>query len=123
MLFVPAASLLGGCPPEVGDDCESSTDCSIQGERLCDVASPGGYCTVINCEGNTCPDEAVCVEFLPEPERLAIAWCMQSCEENGDCRTGYRCATADEVKDVDGETIARTLDTDQGRRFCVAENE
>src|SRR5258705_13828561 len=56
-----AASLAVGCSPKIGDKCSVSTDCSVQGDRLCDPTQPGGYCTVFNCEPDRCPDESVCV--------------------------------------------------------------
>lgn len=61
-----AISLLGlGCGSEIGDSCESSVDCSPDGDRLCDLSesSPGGYCTVRGCDYDSCPDDAVCVRF------------------------------------------------------------
>jgi hypothetical protein len=58
--------LLGAaaCGDEIGDECTLSTDCSSQGDRICDTNSPGGYCTIIGCDVDTCPDEAVCVRFF-----------------------------------------------------------
>ena len=49
-----------GCKPKIGEDCATSTDCSISGDRLCDVTQPGGYCTVFNCEPNTVPRPRRC---------------------------------------------------------------
>ena len=116
LLFLISA----GCSPEIGDSCESSVDCSVNGERICDRAQPGGYCTVQGCEMDTCPDEAVCVEFRSEPERLASSWCMATCEENGDCRDGYECRTADRILDSTCMPIAQVLDgSGAGSRFCA----
>ena len=53
------------CGDEIGDGCSISSECSSQGDRFCDTTQPGGYCTVIGCEHDTCPDEAVCVRFFP----------------------------------------------------------
>ena len=120
--------IAAGCSPEIGDSCESSVDCSVNGERICDRAHPGGYCTVQGCEMDTCPDEAVCVEFRAAVERLASSWCMATCEENDDCRDGYECRRADEMLEL-GETedgspcckpIAGVLDeAGDGSRFCA----
>ena len=97
------AALLGalGCKPEIGDDCQVSTDCSNVGDRLCDTTQPGGYCTIFNCEPGTCPEEAVCVAFktgisaaCPDPQggtRLQRTFCMRNCSDNSDCRGGYDC--------------------------------
>jgi hypothetical protein len=96
-------SLLGaiGCKPEIGDDCQVSTDCSNIGDRLCDTTQPGGYCTIFNCEPGTCPEEAICVAFktdissaCPDPQggiRLTRTFCLKSCDGNDDCRGGYDC--------------------------------
>lgn len=113
LLWVLAsAALVGsGCAPEIGDDCSTSIDCSANGDRICDTAQPGGYCTVRGCESGTCPSEAVCVEFRPNVDRLADRWCLFSCESNGDCRDGYRCLQAD------GE-LSRIVDDRPSARFC-----
>jgi hypothetical protein len=90
-----------GCKPEIGDDCQVSTDCSNVGDRLCDTTQPGGYCTIFNCEPGTCPEEAICVGFktsisasCPDPQdgiRLQRTFCMRNCSDNSDCRSGYQC--------------------------------
>jgi hypothetical protein len=101
-----AASLCLGilgvaCAPKIGDDCSSSTDCSQNGDRLCDTTQPGGYCTVFNCEPDTCPEEAQCVAFdqtldpaCVDPQswaRFERTFCMRRCDNDGDCRSGYVC--------------------------------
>ena len=105
LAFVLALSL-AACRPEIGDPCETSTDCSPSGDRLCDItAQPGGYCTVFNCEPTSCPEEAVCVRFgdsrspvegCEDPLGLgpyARTFCLKKCEDSGDCRSdeGYEC--------------------------------
>src|SRR5690242_18467125 len=46
-----------GCKPKIGDECKTSTDCSVTGDRLCDITQPSGYCTIFNCEEpGSCPD-------------------------------------------------------------------
>lgn len=94
---------LFGCAPGIGDECVTSNDCSQSGERQCDVTQRDGYCTVFNCEPNSCPDESVCIVFgaavSPLPacadasrlSRVHRSSCMASCESNDDCRTGYVC--------------------------------
>lgn len=119
---------LAGCTPTIGDKCQVSTDCSIRGDRQCDVSQPGGYCTQLNCRGNSCSDEASCVLFGsavpgcnyddrsgPFGSRVARSFCMAKCETNSDCRDGYTCA--------DPRTApwnAVILDDDQGKRSCLA---
>ena len=96
-----------GCTPHIGDSCTVSTDCSAAGDRLCDVTQPGGYCTVFNCEPDTCPDNAICVNFGAafSPVNGCMAsqgnspyersFCMAACNSDGDCRGGYICQDLD----------------------------
>ncbi len=88
---------LQGCQPNIGDSCGSSLDCSATGERQCDLAQPGGYCTVIGCDPDTCPDNGNCVEWRFQPSRTAETWCMQGCSDDGRCRSGYLCASSSEI--------------------------
>lgn len=97
------ALLALGCAPQIGDDCDTSQDCSQGGERLCDVTQPDGYCTVFNCEPGSCPDNSVCVVFAVDessvPEcvdpntlsRFTRSFCLRTCEGRSDCRSGYDC--------------------------------
>lgn len=97
------ALLAVGCIPKIGDDCNTSLDCSQQGDRLCDSTQPQGYCTVFNCEPNSCPDSSVCVAFNHsidpacdgkndgEWPRFERTFCMAGCNQDSDCRTGYAC--------------------------------
>jgi len=124
MAFLPwilasFALLVVGCGPAIGDDCSSSLDCSQQNNRVCDRQQPGGYCTVIGCENNSCPDDAVCVTFRPEPERLASTWCMAACEDTDDCRgdDGYRCRSAAQLNSVVADTAAVAYKP--SAKFCV----
>ncbi len=134
-----AGTLLGAlsaCQAEIGDECSVSTDCSPNGDRFCDVAQPGGYCTVIGCDPDTCPDDALCVEWRFEPTRSAETWCMKSCGDSGDCdRNGYVCIREggfelDEDRNLSNgyDAIARVIDLEVGRDeaglalagFCAA---
>lgn len=118
------ASSLAGCSPEVGDKCTLSTDCSIRGDRLCDTSQPGGYCTVFNCSGNSCPAEAACVLFnanLPgcgyddrAPARTSRSFCMYACSDDSDCRGEYECRNPG-----DAPWNALILDNDQSTRVCI----
>jgi hypothetical protein len=85
--------LASGCAPRIGDGCYSQTNCSINGDRVCDITQPGGYCTVFDCSPDTCPDDSVCVRFEPDTARLSRNVCMRRCSSDGDCRTdkGYHC--------------------------------
>jgi hypothetical protein len=120
-----------GCEPDIGDECSTSIDCSTYGDRLCDTTQPGGYCTIFNCEPDTCPDEATCVAFYLEEDpscgpvddglssRFARSFCLYTCEEGDDCRDGYEC-----IRPVDrlALVIDQETDTDnpQETRVCMA---
>jgi hypothetical protein len=126
-LGLAAVAVSQSCTPKIGDKCIVSTDCSVQGDRLCDTSQPGGYCTQLNCRGNDCFDEAACVLFnsaIPGclyddrsggyGSRVARSFCMAQCETNGDCRGDYVCA--------DPRTSpwnAVILDDNQGKKGCL----
>jgi hypothetical protein len=100
---LPLVVLLVGCAPKIGNKCTLSTDCSQLGDRLCDATQPDGYCTIFNCEPDTCP-EAACVAFKAQLDpaceatdvsrtpRFERTFCMKVCSQDSDCRDGYRCA-------------------------------
>jgi hypothetical protein len=97
--LVVCAAFFLGCAPKIGDSCSVSTDCSVNGDRLCDTTQPGGYCTVFNCQPDSCPGNSVCVAFRDSScgevsgraVRFQRTFCMASCDSNGDCRAGYTC--------------------------------
>jgi hypothetical protein len=115
------ALALGACKRQIGDACKSSIDCSQEAERLCDIAQPGGYCTIEGCDERTCPEDSACVRFFPRiglsklcsagcaPDELCLQegpdghcvpraserrFCVASCSDNSDCRGGYECRQA-----------------------------
>ncbi len=117
--------LIAGCSPQIGNPCASNYNCSIRGNRVCDLSSPHGYCTVYGCDDGTCPNEAVCVRWRPMESRLSFTSCMHRCSADGDCRVdqGYRCYAADGVVDeATGEVLAEIVDTGTfaDSKFCVA---
>jgi hypothetical protein len=128
LLCFALAAVAAGCKPQIGDDCKVSTDCSAAGDRLCDITAPGGYCTVFNCEPNSCPDdESLCVQFgavlspvcagqpLPSPSPYARTFCMATCKSNSDCRSGYVCEKLDEGNPWG----AVLMDTNRGDKACL----
>jgi len=96
------------CGDQIGDSCSLSTDCSTAGDRICDVNSPGGYCTVIGCDVGTCPDEAVCVRFFPATDS------NRPCDPATEDRGENNC-TADEVCSFGGTCAPRNAEV----RFCM----
>ena len=75
-----ACALLGACAPEIGDSCITSTECAPG--QVCDTTAPRGHCTVLDCEPNDCPSEAICVDFD------VVSACMRRCDSDKDCRQG-----------------------------------
>lgn len=128
--------VVGGCPSEIGDSCGGSRDCSPTGERQCDLAQPGGYCTILGCDPDTCPGGTICVEWRFIPSRTAETWCMKPCSDDGRCRVAYLCAlpshiTQDGTRTPDGlenevpedERVARVIDLDDTKasgKICAA---
>lgn len=105
-------ALAAGCSPSIGDECGSSVNCDINGTRICDTTSPGGYCTIRGCDVGTCPaDESVCVAFFPDTPRLTDTFCMATCENNADCRDGYACFR--------GSDLGAVVRDGDGKKFCA----
>ena len=107
-LYVAGAALALGCTPKIGDECTVSTNCSVSGDRLCDITQPNGYCTVFNCEPDTCPEASECINFgtsssvdLCTPSQGISphqrSFCMASCSTDADCRAGYACLYANAI--------------------------
>jgi len=121
--LVFATSLASACAPAVGDSCNTAFDCSVNGDRQCDLARPNGACTVFSCEADTCPDDGVCVRWRPDPSRLTFTACMRRCENDSNCRQdeGYRCMGAEEITITPegGAVVAEVVDEERSGRFCV----
>jgi hypothetical protein len=94
LVALPAALVANGCRRHIGDGCGTNTDCSLMGERQCDTTQLQGYCTIPECYANSCPDNALCVEFESQVPRRARRYCVSGCERDGDCRFGYHCVRA-----------------------------
>ena len=127
LLLSAALGTVAACKPTIGDKCVLSTDCSTQGDRLCDTSQPGGYCTEFNCVANGCPDEAACVLFNSNVpgcgyddrsgaygSRVARGFCVAKCGNDNDCRGGYVCRSA-----LAAPWNGIILDTDQGKLTCL----
>lgn len=111
LLVVTSALFLFACAAEIGDECTTSTDCSPDGNRICDFAQTGGYCTIKNCSPDSCPDDALCVRFGDEP-RFERSYCMAACSGGSDCRDDYSCTSAD-------GTVSVVIDEDRHGRYCA----
>lgn len=119
-----SSALAAGCTPSIGDPCNLSVDCSIKGDRQCDTTQPGGYCTVLSCGANGCPDNAACIVFAASVpgcgfderviSRTARSQCMKACGSDEDCRGGYVC------RDVTAAPwAAKRLDDSKNGYVCV----
>jgi hypothetical protein len=135
-----------GCGNEIGDACSISPDCSPNGDRTCDTSSTNGYCTIIGCNFDTCPEEAVCVRFFSVgdtgvecanndecsadelctlggfcvPRSAEVRFCMRKCGGNDDCRDAYECRDEELMKLHGGEPVAPPGETpDNLESFCA----
>ncbi len=99
---------LAACGSEIGDECSVSTDCSNTGARICDINSPGGYCTVFGCDWDTCSDEAVCVRFF------SVSSTNLLCDPRAEDVSEDKC-TPDELCTVGGSCVPRNAEF----RYCM----
>jgi hypothetical protein len=78
---IPVATLLvlAGCGHKIGDSCGQNVDCSPLGDRFCDIASPGGYCTVEGCD----------ISFVVATKSCSVD---SNCDSGQNCRNG-QCGT------------------------------
>jgi hypothetical protein len=116
-LVLLALTLLAGCGKKIGDECGTNVDCSIAGDRFCDIAPVAGYCTVEGCDVDTCPDEAVCVRFYTP---VSTAPCTYDAQRpRGDCAADERClcdlSSAGECK----ASTAHCAPENSERRWCM----
>ena len=146
-LLVAIALLAGACGKNIGDSCIISSDCDPNGTRYCDVSSKSGYCTILGCDYNTCPDSAACIRFftgsfenracmtndqctLDElcsleghcvPRSSEVRYCMATCGSNGDCRDGYECRDLELMIEHGGEPVlAPGVAVDESApKFCA----
>jgi hypothetical protein len=98
-------AVVGACGKEIGDACVISTDCDPNGERICDPASIGGYCTIQGCDVSTCPGESVCIRFFTG------SFSNKECDHTA---PGDACSF-DELCALDDHCVARSSEV----RFCM----
>jgi hypothetical protein len=120
-------ALLGfaACSKNIGDSCTANVDCKIDGTRFCDVAPPGGYCTVEGCDVGTCPVEAVCISFYTPIFDEPCTY--DACNSVGSCAADERCV-CDQTDDHDvasmtcPETGLDGIACSSGTAHCATEN-
>lgn len=82
-LALIAPILLSGCQRRIGSACKVSTDCSLRGDRACDLShlvdgdgdldpNGKGECIVDGCTPSACPREGTCVQVYGA-EFLSVA--------------------------------------------------
>lgn len=109
---------LGGCSAVIGDGCETNLECSPNGDRICDTAQRGGYCTVQGCGPDSCPEEAHCISFFPA-EFLQRSCVPQTEDAVDPALQATDDCLSDEVCLSSGFCAQRSLET----RFCMAKCE
>ncbi len=93
VLAVLVTTSVVACGTKIGDECDTNADCAAAGLE-CDTTAPGGYCLKGGCwDDSDCPEDGVCVRFENQDR-----YCMQACDEDSDCRSGYAC-----IRDLPGE--------------------
>lgn len=147
VLIVALLAAASGCGSDIGDSCIISSDCDPNGTRFCDTSSKGGYCTIIGCDFDTCPDSSACIRFftgsfenrpcteqsecsLDElcsleghcvPRSSEVRYCMATCDGDGDCRDGYECRNIEVMKAHGGQPVLAPgvpID-DSAPKFCA----
>ena len=124
-------AVLVGCQPQIGDPCLTAVNCSVRGERRCDLSNRDrapddrGECTIENCALGSCPkgrDNSVCIksystEFLSvacDPEREDVS--VDGMPPLDDCGISEVCLPEGLCAD---ELTART----SCRRRCDSQND
>ncbi|HWU90603.1 MAG TPA: hypothetical protein VN253_25230 [Kofleriaceae bacterium] len=125
MRTLPLAALLLlfgiGCGKQIGDACGLASDCSPNGDRQCDRASPQGYCTIQGCDHSSCPDEAACIKFFTGG--FSNRPCDPATEDNPDlspddpepARRPTDACSLDELCAFTGTCVPRSSEV----RFCM----
>jgi len=110
VIVLALATQVAACAKRIGDDCSNNTDCSADGDRVCDTSNDGfGYCTIEGCDTGTCPGEATCVRFFPASFLPAENDCRTSTAPNNGCAKDTVCLTST------GACAPRSIE----RRFCM----
>ena len=121
--------VLGACGKEIGDACINGSDCSPNGDRLCDPSSVDGYCTIQGCDYSTCPDEAACIRFFTG--NFENKACDHVCDllydpKNQDCPApvppAVQCSL-DERCSLDDRCVARSSEIRYCMRTCDSDGD
>jgi hypothetical protein len=129
--LVPLLACLVGCSHAIGDACGNNVDCSIAGDRFCDIAPPGGYCTVEGCgvtsDGkDTCPGDSVCIRFFTAVQTRPCVYNASfprgdATSDGLSCDVDERCVCdGDLAADDSCPTTAHCAPENSERRWCMA---
>jgi hypothetical protein len=113
LCLVAVLAALGACGKEIGDACTISTDCSPNGDRVCDPSSIGGYCTIQACDLSTCPGESACIRFFTGS--FSNKECDHDPEHPADTTKPARVCSLDELCALNDRCVARSSEI----RFCM----
>ena len=102
-----------GCGKEIGDSCVIATDCSPNGDRICDTLSKDGYCTVQGCDYSTCPSEAACVRFFTGS--FSNKTCDPAMPPDACSTSPTNCCSLDEICAVSGQCVPHASEV----RYCM----
>jgi hypothetical protein len=109
--FLLALSLAAACGNQIGDECSINSECSPNGDRICDTTSPGGYCTVFGCDFDTCPEDSVCVRFFSVGETNIACNAETEDVSTDDCTPQELCTLA-------GSCVPRSAESRWCMRTC-----
>lgn len=111
LIALGAALALGGCGSEIGDSCSVTVDCdpSNSNGRTCDLSSTGGYCTIVGCDHDSCPEGSVCIRFY------VASFENSPCDPAHEDVDTFDCAP-DEVCSLKGQCVPQTSEI----RYCMA---
>jgi hypothetical protein len=112
--------LMTACQRRIGAACKVSTDCSIRGDRVCDLSylvdgageidpAGKGECTIDGCNPTTCPREGTCVQVYGS-EFLSVA-CDPDLEDrpqaySSELEPRIKACHADPAAPAEGEPVA-----------------
>jgi hypothetical protein len=106
--IVVAASALTACGKDIGDACIIDSDCDPNGGRACDTSMREGYCTIIGCDYDTCPEEAACIRFF------SGGFDNKICDPSDAFQGADQC-DLDELCGLDGHCVSRSSEV----RYCM----
>lgn len=126
-LFAPLA--LSACQRRIGAACKVSTDCSIQGTRVCDLSylvdgdgdidpSGKGECIIDGCTTTSCPREGTCVQIY-NAQFLSVA-CDPELEDRPQ---GYSAEIAPRIAHCNATPPMMSVDTDTAGADVMAKYE